>query len=94
MKNKIIKKSIALLMLILTIISTFSNYAFATEINKADIQNNGDVEYHLQYWNEEKNTWSYVVTTYTTYSQNGKNYPAYCLNREFPRGRRIRWLHS
>ena len=28
--------------------------------------------------------WSYVTTTYTTYSEGGKEYPAYCVNREYP----------
>jgi uncharacterized surface anchored protein len=78
------KRILAMLMLVLTLFSTINPSVFATEISSANIQNKGDVEYHLQYWNEEKNTWSYVVTTYTTYSEGGKEYPAYCVNREYP----------
>ena len=57
MKNKIIKRFVAITMILITLISTFSNVVFATEINSAHLQNKGDVEYHLQYWNESKNAW-------------------------------------
>lgn len=69
------KRILAILMLVLTIFSALSPSVFATEISSANIQNKGDVEYHLQYWNGDH--WSYVVTTYTTYTEGGKEYPAY-----------------
>lgn len=78
------KKLLAMIMLVLTIFSALSPSVFATEINSANIQNRGNVEYHLQYWNEDKNVWSYIKTTYTTYSEGGKEYPAYCINKEYP----------
>ena len=78
------KKFIAMLLLFLTVFSTISPTVFATEISSAHIQNRGECEWHLQYWNSEKNVWSYVTTTYTTYSEGGKEYPAYCVNREYP----------
>lgn len=78
------KRILAMLMLVLTLFSTLSPSVFATEISSANIQNRGDVEYHLQYWNADKNGWYYITTTYTTYSEGGKEYPAYCLNREYP----------
>ena len=83
------KRIIAMLMLVLTLFSTLSPSVFATEISSANIENNGDVEWHLQYWNDEKNVWSYVTTTYTTYNEGGRSYPAYCVNREYPRSWRI-----
>lgn len=76
------KRILAILMLVLTIFSALSPSVFATEISSANIQNKGDVEYHLQYWNGDH--WSYVVTTYTTYTEGGKEYPAYCINSEYP----------
>lgn len=82
MKVKV-KKFIAFLMLILTIFSVFSNTVFATEISSADLKYKGDCGYHLQYW--DKDHWSYIITSFVTYSENGKEYPAYCLNRELPR---------
>ena len=81
MKVKV-KKFIAFLMLILTIFSVFSNTVFATEISSADLKYKGDCGYHLQYW--DKDHWSYIITSFVTYSENGKEYPAYCLNRELP----------
>ena len=84
MKNKIIKRFVAITMILITLISTFSNVVFATEINSAHLQNKGDVEYHLQYWNESKNAWYYIITTFVTYTENGKEYPAYCVNKEYP----------
>ena len=78
------KRILAMLMLVLTLFSTLSPSVFATEISSANIQNRGDVEYHLQYWNADKNGWYYITTTYTTYSEGGKEYPAYCVNREYP----------
>lgn len=78
------KKLLAMIMLVLTIFSALSPSVFATEISSANIQNRGNIEYHLQYWNEDKNVWSYIKTTYTTYSEGGKEYPAYCINKEYP----------
>lgn len=77
------KKVIAIILLVLTIFSSISPVVLATEISEANIQDRGKVDQHLQYWNEDKGEWYYVTTTYTTYSANGTEYPAYCLNREY-----------
>lgn len=85
MSKTIIKKSVAIIMLLLMIFSSISNIVFAvTEIDQAYIEDKGDVEWHLQYWNEPKNVWSYIKTTYVTYTKDGKEYPAYCLNKDLP----------
>ena len=82
---RITKKLVAILMLLSMLFSSISNIVFAaTEISEAYLQDKGDVEWHLQYWNDEKNVWSYVTTTYVTYNEGGKEYPAYCMNREYP----------
>ncbi len=81
MKKVKSKKLLTMLMLALTLFSTLSPIVFATEISSANIQNRGNVEHHLQYWNETKNAWYYVTTTYTTYNEGSKEYPAYCINR-------------
>ena len=78
MKNKVLKKSIAVFMLLTIIISSISNIVFAKTVgNDAFLQNRGDCGYHLQYWNDAKNIWSYIKCTYVTYDENGKEYPAY-----------------
>ena len=78
------KKVIAMLLLILTLCSTFSGFSFATEISEANLQNKGDCGYHLQYWNADKNGWYYIITTFVTYQKDSVEYPAYCLNKEYP----------
>lgn len=90
MKVKI-KKSVATIMLLLTIFTTFSNVVFAqTEISSAQLQSGGDCGYHLQFWDSNRGVWSYIITTFVYYNENGREYPAYCLNRELPRSRRTR----
>lgn len=85
MLKTITKKSIAILMLILTLMSTFSNLALAaTEISSAEIKNGGDCGYHLQFWDSNRNVWSYIITTFAYYEEGGNQYPAYCLNRDLP----------
>lgn len=81
MKVKI-KKCVALIMLLATLLSAFSNIAFATEITSADLTNCGDCGHHLMYWKEAIGNWSYVTTTFVAYNQNGVQYPAYCLDKD------------
>lgn len=85
------KKLICVFFILLVILpNIIETVSMATEINEAYLQNKGNCGLHLQYWNTNKNIWSYVTTTYVTYNQNGNDYPAYCLNREFPGVRRRR----
>ena len=84
MLKSITKKSIALIMVLLTILSAFSNFTYATEISSAYVQNGGDCGYHLQFYNSAKNVWSYIITTFAYYENGGVQYPAYCLNRDLP----------
>ena len=85
MIKKLIKRVVALLMLLSIFISSISSISVAsTEISKAKLQDKGVIPYHLQYWKESAKTWSYVIASYVTYTENGKEYPAYCLNKELP----------
>lgn len=78
------KKIMAILMLVVTIISSMQSLIFAsTEISNATVYEVQPSELHLQYWNADKGMWYYVTTNYIGYNYNGKVYPAYCLNREF-----------
>lgn len=78
------KKIIAILLLVLTLFSTLSSTVFATEISSVNLVKGAECGLHLQYWNNDKNGWYYVTCTYVTYNKDGKEYPAYCLNRELP----------
>ena len=86
MIKKCAKKGIAILLLVLSLFSVFSNVFAATTITSALIKNGGDCGYHLQFWDSNANTWSYIITTFVYYEENGVQYPAYCLNRDLPRG--------
>lgn len=76
------KKSIALLLLLLSLLSVFSNVFAAVPISSALIKNGGDCGYHLQFWTGS--SWNFVETTYVYYEEGGKQYPAYCLQSNLP----------
>ena len=85
MKKKIIMKFIAILLLLITVSSTFANLVIAsTEISEATISIRGRCELHLQYYNTDRQAWSYISGVYVEHEENGVKYPAYCLNRELP----------
>lgn len=78
------KKTIAILMLIITLLSVSNNVWAATAINEAFINHRGDCGIHMQYFYEDetKTEWVNLYSDYVVYEENGKEYPAYCLNRE------------
>ena len=85
MVRKTTQKSIAFLLILFSLFSVCSNLVFAaTEIDSALIKDGGDCGYHLQFWDSNANRWSYIITTFAYYEQNGVQYPAYCLNRDLP----------
>lgn len=84
MLKNITKKSIAVLMLIITILSMFSNIVNATEISYAVVKNGGECERHLQFYDTNHNVWSYIITHYVYYEEGGRQYPAYCLDKDAP----------
>ena len=77
------KKLVATIMVMMTILSSFGK-VFATEINSAEIYGKGEMEYHLQYWNDERGGWYYVICNPAFYSYDGVEYPAYCVNSDLP----------
>ena len=76
------KKSIAVLLVLLSLLSVFSNVFAATPVSSALIKNGDDCGYHLQYWTGSG--WSFVKTTYVYYEQGGNQYPAYCMQPDLP----------
>ena len=76
------KKIIGGLLLIVVLMTTFQNMIYAVSMNQRIlIDNFGKCAYTLQY-KKADGRWSYVTCTFVGYSENGKVYPAYCLNRE------------
>ncbi len=83
MNSKILKKLVAILMLLSIFLTNISNIVFASiPMNEALIEDKGDCGRHLQYWKEEINNWSYVICNYVAYRENGKEYPAYCMDHD------------
>ena len=84
---KKVKKKVGIIMIILLLLSSYLtpliNAVNASSVSNAYIYSVKDPEYHLQYWNESKNAWYYIITTYVGYTgEDGKFYPAYCLNSD------------
>ena len=77
------KQKIGIIMIILLLLSyltPFINVANAYSVSNAYIYSVKDPEYHLQYWNSDRNVWSYLITSYVGYTgEDGNFYPAYCL---------------
>lgn len=83
---KIKKKILSIILIVITLTSTFSNTIFAaTKSDEATIYVKGRCELHLQYYKESEGIWSYITSAYVVYKENGKEYPAYCLNKELAR---------
>ena len=81
--SKILSK--ILVILLLSIIFIFNAYQIvnaAFEISEAYIQKIGDADYHLKYYKEEKGMYTYCTCSIVGHYQDGKFYPAYCLNRD------------
>lgn len=75
------KKIIGGLLLIIVLITTFQNTIYAVSMNQRIlIQNYGECDYILQFKRTD-GVWSYVTCVFAGYSENGKIYPAYCVNR-------------
>lgn len=80
------KQKIGIIMIILLLLSyltPFINVANAYSISDAYIYSIQEPEYHLQYWNNDRKVWSYLITSYVGYTgEDGNFYPAYCLQSD------------
>lgn len=81
-EKTILQKLICSLLILIMTIGYFPINAFATDISEANMYSDHECGHHLQFWNAERNAWSYVTTTFVVYNYNGREYPCYCLNRE------------
>ena len=88
MKNKLMKKTMAILMLLVTLLSVIiNNISFAsTEISQAKITLRGRCGEHIRL----KENGSPISGSYVEYEENGVKYPAYCLDRDLPGVRHTR----
>lgn len=85
MKEKILKKGIIILLLVLQILQISGNFIFAdASIKEGDVIHlKGDHECDslLEYWMEDYQKWSYKIVWYVYYidKEDGKKYPAFCI---------------
>lgn len=79
---KMLRKVLVILLLAIIFISATSNIIKAAyEISEAYIVKIGQADYHLKYYNESKEMYTYVICNVVGHYENGEFYPAYCLNK-------------
>ena len=75
------KKVIATILLGLIVLTTFQNTIYAVTMNqRLTLRDYGECDLTLQYKRTD-GKWYYITCTFAGYSENGKIYPAYCINR-------------
>ena len=75
------KRIIAIILLALIILTALQNTIYAVSMNqRITIKNFGNCEYTLQFKRSD-GVWSYITCVFAGYEENGKIYPAYCVNR-------------
>ena len=83
---KLISKIITILLIAIFILNMSANFIFAAvevTINKAYIEKIGEAKYHLQYYREEKEMYTYLTCDIVGFYDKNKNFnPAYCMNRD------------
>lgn len=80
---KIMKKILSILLLAIVFISnTGSIIKAAYEFTESYIVQIGEAPYHLKYYNESKGMYTYSICAIVGHYENGKFFPAYCLNRD------------
>ena len=83
---KLISKIITILLIAIFILNMSANFIFAAvevTINKAYIEKIGEAKYHLQYYREEKEMYTYLMCDIVGFYDKNKNFnPAYCMNRD------------
>ncbi len=81
--KKIKQKIFPLVLLFIILISTCSNTILAvTKLTEAYIQKIGEADHHLKYYQDSKGKYTYVICSIVGHYNNGKFYPAYCMNKE------------
>ena len=82
--KKILKKEICIVLIVLMVLPLFQNVVLASMVGQSTlIKYDRDCEHNLQYWNSNVGRWSYVTCSFVYYEQDGKQYPAYCLDKRF-----------
>ena len=84
MLNKIVK-IIAILLISILFLNMSANTIFAAievNLNKAYIEKIGKADYHLKYYKEDKDKYTYVICSIVGYYDENDNFnPTYCMNK-------------
>lgn len=86
MVKNVTKRFIAVLVILILIAGVFSPISKVYAdfmIASADLHDNGEVGRNLLH-KEDNGTFKAVITHYVTYTHDGREYPAYCLNKDLP----------
>lgn len=88
MKQKIIKKSLIIILLVIQILQLTANFFYSNAaIKEGDVvhlQADHECDSVLEYWMEDYQKWSYKVVWYVYYidKDDGNKYPAFCIEPE------------
>ena len=84
MLNKIVK-IISILLISILFLNMSANTIYAAievNLNKAYIEKIGKADYHLKYYKEDKDKYTYVVCSIVGYYDENDNFnPTYCMNK-------------
>ena len=81
--KKIVSKTILILLLLMISFSSFAPIVnAATPISSAYLHSLGQCDYHLMFWDDNQDAWSFIICNYVVYERDGVQYPAYCLQRD------------
>ena len=82
---KLITKIITILLIAIFILNMSSNTIFAAievTLDKAYIEKIGQADYHLKYYREDRDMYTYIICSIVGYYDKNKNFnPAYCMNK-------------
>ena len=82
---KFISKIITILLIAIFILNMAANVIFAAvevKLDKAYIEKIGEADYHLKYYREDRDVYTYIICSIVGYYDKNKNFnPAYCMNK-------------
>ena len=82
---EIVQKILVILLIAILLLNMGINNIYAAiEVNleKAYIEKIGEADYHLKYYREDREMYTYVTCDIVGYYENGNFNPAYCMNRD------------
>ena len=81
--KKVVSKTILILLILMISFSYLAPIVnAATPISSASLYSIGQCDYHLMFWDDNQNAWSFIICNYVVYERDGVQYPAYCLQRD------------